>query len=88
MANIDSAKKRARQSAKIRSHNAALRSELRTAIKKVRALIQNGSAEQARTEFNLTQSRIDAMAGKQIIHKNTASRYKSRLSASIKGINS
>lgn len=84
MANIASAKKRARQSEKRRAHNASLRSELRTMIKKVRKAIASGDKKTAAAEFMASQGRIDAIADKKIVHKNTSARYKSRLAAAIK----
>lgn len=86
MANIASAKKRARQSVKRRAHNAALRSELRTMIKKVRKSIDAGDKQAAQAEFRTSQSRIDAITDKGIIHKNAAARHKSRMSAAIKAM--
>ncbi len=86
MANIASAKKRARQSEKRRTHNAALRSELRTMIKKVRKSIGTGDKQAAQAALRDSQSRIDAITDKGIIHKNAAARHKSRLSAAIKAM--
>ena len=86
MANIASAKKRARQSVKRRAHNAALRSELRTMIKKVRKSIEAGDKQAAQAEFRASQGRIDSITDKRIIHKNAAARHKSRLSAAIKAM--
>jgi small subunit ribosomal protein S20 len=86
MANIASAKKRARQSEKRRAHNAALRSELRTMIKKVRKSIAAGDKQAALAEFQASQGRIDSITDKGIIHKNTAARHKSRLSTAIKSM--
>ncbi|MCC7487858.1 MAG: 30S ribosomal protein S20 [Burkholderiales bacterium] len=86
MANIASARKRARQSEKRRRHNAALRSELRTAIRNTRKAIAAGDKQAALTVFRRSQGVIDAIADKKIIHKNTASRHKSRLAARIKAM--
>ncbi len=86
MANIASAKKRARQSEKRRAHNAALRSELRTMIKKVRKTIAAGDQKAAQAELQASQSRIDAITDKGIMHKNAAARHKSRLSTAIKAM--
>lgn len=86
MPNIASAKKRARQTEKRRAHNASLRSELRTMIKKVRHSIDEGNKEAAQTSFSDAQKRIDAIADKKIIHKNTAARQKSRLVKAIKSM--
>jgi len=86
MANIASARKRARQAEKRRSHNAALRSELRSAIRNVRKAISAGDKKAARAVLQKAQSIIDSIADKRIIHKNTAARQKSRLSARIKAM--
>ena len=86
MANTAQARKRARQATERRSHNMSLRSELRTAIKKVRKAVTTGDKVAAQAIFKESQSVIDSIADKRIIHKNAAARYKSRLSAAIKGL--
>jgi small subunit ribosomal protein S20 len=86
MANTAQARKRARQSVKQRAHNMSLRSTLRTAIKKVRKAIGLGDKAAAQAVFKDSQSVIDSIADKNIVHKNTASRQKSRLSAAIKAL--
>jgi small subunit ribosomal protein S20 len=84
MANIASARKRARQAEKRRQHNAALRSELRSAIRNVRKAIAAGDKKAARTVLQNATGVIDSIADKRIIHKNAAARHKSRLAARIK----
>lgn len=84
MANIKSAKKRARQSEKHRQHNASLRSMVRTYIKKVVASVAAGDKKMAEESLKAAQPVIDRMASKGLIHKNKAARHKSRLVASIK----
>lgn len=86
MANIASARKRARQAEKRRQHNAALRSELRSAVRNVRKAITAGDKKAARDVLQRSVSVIDSIADKNIIHKNTAARHKSRLSARIKAM--
>ncbi len=86
MANIKSAKKRARQSEKSRQHNASMRSMVRTCIKKVIAAITAGDKTAANASFKEAQPIIDRMARKGLIHKNKAARHKSRLSARIKNM--
>jgi len=88
MANSAQARKRARQAVTRRARNMSLRSELRTAIKKVRKAILAGDKIAAQEVFQQSQSVIDSIADKNIIHKNTAARYKSRLSSAIKGLGS
>jgi small subunit ribosomal protein S20 len=86
MANTVQARKRARQAIQQRAHNMSLRSTLRTAIKKVRKAVLAGDKTAAQAVFNESQSVIDSIADKKIVHKNTAARYKSRLSAAIKAL--
>ncbi len=84
MANTAQARKRARQAEKTRKHNASLKSELRTAVKKVRKAIAAGDKAAAAAQLNASQSVIDRIADKKIVHKNLASRTKSRLAQAIK----
>ena len=86
VANSPQARKRARQSEKRRSHNASLRSLVRTNIKRVVAAIETGNAEQAQEAYTKAVPVIDRMADKGIIHKNKAARHKSRLNAQIKAL--
>lgn len=86
MANSAQARKRARQAVKRREHNVSLRSRLRTAIKYVKKAIESGDKPAAQAAFNDSVSIVDSIADKGIIHKNKASRNKSRLSAAIKSM--
>lgn len=86
MANSAQARKRARQSEKQRTHNASLRSTLRTAIKKVSKAVAEGDKEAASKVFQESQSVIDRIADKRIIHKNKAARHKTRLASAIKAM--
>jgi len=86
MANIKSAKKRARQSEIRREHNASMRSRMRTALKRVRKAIDSGDKAGATTELRSAYSVLDATVGKGVVHKNMAARSKSRLSAAIKAM--
>ena len=86
MANTPQAKKRARQAEVRRSHNAPLRSLVRTVIKKVVAAIGAADAEQAKAAYAAAVPVIDRMADKGIISKNKAARHKSRLNAQIKAL--
>ena len=86
MANSAQARKRARQ-AEVTSHrNASLRSTLRTAVKKVRKAIAAGDKGAAQKEYQSSQAVIDRITDKKIIHKNSASRTKSRLAHAIKAL--
>jgi small subunit ribosomal protein S20 len=86
VANSPQAKKRARLGEKRRSHNASLRSLVRTRIKQVVAAIGSGDVEQAKAAYANAVPVIDRMADKGIIHKNKAARHKSRLNAQIKAL--
>ena len=86
MANSAQARKRARQGEKRRQHNASLRSMLRTAIKKVRKAIDAGDKAAAQTVLQSSQVIIDRVADKRIVHKNAASRNKSRLAQAVKAM--
>ena len=86
MANTAQARKRARQSVKVNAHNAALRSTLRTAIKKVIKAVEAGDKAVAATVYAENISVIDRIADKKIIHKNKAARHKSRLASAIKAM--
>ena len=86
MANIASARKRARQSETRRQHNASLRSELRSAVKSVRKAIEAGDKNAAKGVLQRATSVIDSIADKNIIHKNKAARHKSRLAGAVKAM--
>ncbi|MCE5180613.1 MAG: 30S ribosomal protein S20 [Betaproteobacteria bacterium] len=86
MANTAQARKRARQSEKQRERNASQRSEFRTAVKKVIKAVEAGDKEAAKSVYQASVSVIDSIADKKIVHKNKASRHKSRLSAAIKAM--
>ena len=86
MANTVQAKKRARQAIVRHAMNASLKTEFRTAIKKVLKVIVAGNKDAAKAEYINTQSTIDKIARKGIFHKNKAARHKSRLSSKIKAM--
>ncbi|HEX4596968.1 MAG TPA: 30S ribosomal protein S20 [Burkholderiaceae bacterium] len=86
MANTKQARKRSRQARANNQHNTALHSQLRTAIKKVRKAIATGDKASAATQLRVSTSVIDSIADKKIVHKNLASRNKSRLAAAIKAM--
>ncbi|MCZ6804240.1 MAG: 30S ribosomal protein S20 [Proteobacteria bacterium] len=86
MANIASAKKRARQALKLRPHKASQHSMLRTHIKKVVNAIEAKDKEAAQNAYKVAVPIIDAMAAKGIIHKNKAARHKSRLNGHVKAL--
>ena len=78
-----SALKANRQNVKRREHNRALRARLRTGLKAIRKSLDDKDVDGAKAALKNLQSLVDKMATKGIIHRNTASRYKSRLAARI-----
>jgi small subunit ribosomal protein S20 len=84
MANSAQARKRARQAEATRQRNASLKSALRTAVKKVRKAIASGDKAAAAKQLVESQSVLDRIADKKIVHKNLASRTKSRLAQAIR----
>ena len=83
MARHASALKAHRQSLKHREHNRQLRSRLRGALKSIRTAIDTNDMAAAKAALEQTVSLIDRMASKRLIHRNAASRYKSRLAARL-----
>ena len=86
MANIQSAKKRARQMTNLRLQNASQRSFLRTHIKKVVNAIAANDKEAAEAAYKAAVPVIDSMVNKGIIHKNKAARHKSRLNSHLRAL--
>jgi small subunit ribosomal protein S20 len=84
LANIKSAKKRARQSEKARQRNASARSMVRSAIKRVLKAIDAKDKAGAESAFAAAQPVMDRYAARGLIHKNKAARHKSRLTAHIR----
>lgn len=82
MANIKSQEKRNRQNEKRRQRNKAVRSEVKTAVRRVEAAA--ASAEPVDDLLREAQSSIDSAAAKGVLHPNTAARHKSRLAASLR----
>lgn len=83
MANIKSAMKRT-QIIRIRTtRNAAYKSMMKTAIRRFETALKNGDMAKAREELVKTIRTIDKIESKGIIHKNTASRKKSRLTRAL-----
>ena len=83
VASHESALKAHRQSLKNREHNRQFRSRLRHALRTIRAAIDANDVTSAKASLNETVSLIYRMASKGIIHRNAASRYKSRLTTRI-----
>ncbi|MGQ0428968.1 MAG: 30S ribosomal protein S20 [Gammaproteobacteria bacterium] len=86
MANTKSAEKRAREALVRRAQNVAHRSKVRSAVRRVVVAIRAGSKKDAQAALKDAVPVIDAMARKGIIHRNKASRHKSRLAGQIKAM--
>ena len=86
MANIKSAKKRAKQAVVRNARNASQRSMLRTAVKKVLKALGDNDAAAAQAAFQTAQPILDRFSSRGLIHKNKAARHKSRLNARIKAL--
>ena len=78
-----SALKANRQNIKRREHNRQMRSTLRTALKAIRAKLDDKDVDGAKAALSATVSIVDKMAKTGIIHRNTAGRYKSRLASHV-----
>ncbi|MFS1513563.1 30S ribosomal protein S20 [Chengkuizengella sp. SCS-71B] len=86
MPNIKSAIKRVKTSEKRRLINAAKKSALRTAIKTVDTAIEDKNAESAKAALSDAIKKLDKAASKGLIHKNAASRKKSRLTKKVNAL--
>lgn len=86
MANTKSAEKAARQAAKHNARNVALRSSARSAIRKVLASVAAGNKAEATAKYREAVAVVDSLVNKRLIHRNKASRHKSRLAAKIKAL--
>jgi len=86
MANHYSALKRARQTERKTVVNRSNKTRLRSAIRKFREALAAGNKDNANQLFRETVSALDKSVQKGVLHKNTASRYKSRLSARLEAV--
>jgi small subunit ribosomal protein S20 len=86
MANTASARKSARQSEVRRKRNASLRSSTRSAMKDVQKAVLAGDAAAAATALIDSISKLDRTVAKGVMHRNAASRQKSRLTHAVKAL--
>jgi small subunit ribosomal protein S20 len=86
MANHVSALKRARQTERKTAVNRANRSRVRGSLRALREALLKGDAKTASEQYRTTVSELDKSVQKGVLHKNTASRYKSRLAARVKAL--
>ncbi len=83
MANIKSAKKRILTSAKRAERNKAVKSAVKTAVKKVHAAIEAGEKTAAQEKLVAAETALSKAATKGVLHKNNASRKVSRLAKAV-----
>ena len=83
MANHASAIKRHKQSEKRKLRNAAVKSSLKTAVKKVREAQSAGKADEAKTNLKKAVSELDKAVSKGVLHRNNAARKVSRLTKQL-----
>jgi small subunit ribosomal protein S20 len=86
MANIKSARKRARQAQVRRVHNMSLRTAVRTAIKNVKKAVAGGDKAAASKVLRDSQRVIDRVVAKGVMHRNAGDRHKSRLAHALKNL--
>lgn len=86
MANTPQSKKRARQNEKRFAINKMRRSRIRSQLRKVEEAIASGDSAAAKTALQTAQPELMRGVTKGILHKNTASRKMSRLSARVKAL--
>ena len=86
MANIKSARKRARQAQGRRVHNMSLRTAVRTAIKNVKKAVAGGDKAAAASVLRESQRVIDRVVAKGVMHRNAGDRHKSRLAHALRNL--
>jgi small subunit ribosomal protein S20 len=86
MANIKSARKRARQAVVRRAHNVSLRTAVRTAIKNVDKAVAAGDKDAAARLLRESQRVIDRVVAKGVLHRNAGDRHKSRLTHALRAM--
>ncbi|MEO3810455.1 30S ribosomal protein S20 [Sphaerisporangium sp. B11E5] len=79
MANIKSQIKRNRQNEKARMRNKAVKSSLKTAIRKFREAAEQGKADEATALMRAASRQLDKAVSKGVIHKNQAANRKSAI---------
>lgn len=86
MANHVSSLKRARQTERKTAVNRANRSRVRSSLRLLREALVKGDVKAAQDQYRATVSALDKSVQKGVLHKNTVSRYKSRLNARLKAL--
>lgn len=86
MPNTASSKKRLRQNEKLRLRNRSAKSAMRSHLRSFREAVQAGDSEKAQAAFRVAQKKVDQACSKSLIHKNAASRTKSRMVKLLKTV--
>ncbi len=87
MANIKSSKKRVLVAQERTERNRAVKSSLKTELKKFEAAVEAGDAEATKELYPSTVAKVDASCTKGIMHKNKANRTKARLAKKLSSVN-
>ncbi|KIZ18354.1 30S ribosomal protein S20 [Streptomyces natalensis] len=87
MANIKSQMKRIKTNEKARQRNKAVKSSLRTAIRRTREAVEAGDLQKATTAQAEAAKKLDKAVSKGVIHKNAAANKKSALAKKVAGLN-
>lgn len=83
MANIKSQMKRIKTNEKARQRNKAVKSSLRTAIRRTREAVEAGDLQKAATAQAEAAKKLDKVVSKGVIHKNAAANKKSALAKKV-----
>ena len=86
MPNIKSAKKRVLVEQKRTARNQALKTNLKTTLKKFDVTVNAGDIDAVHEAYRVTVKKVDQAVGKGILHKNTAARKKSQLARKVNGL--
>ncbi len=86
MANIKSQLKRIKTNEKARQRNVAVKSALKTAVRRFRSAAEAGDAAAATTALQTASKALDKAASKGVIHKNQAANRKSGLAKQVAGL--
>ena len=86
MAHTKSSEKRVVLGERNRLRNQAIKSRVKTFVKKVLVAVEAKNVEEAKSTLSLAFKELDKSVNKGVLKKNTASRYKSRLSLKVKAL--
>ncbi|MGP5073370.1 30S ribosomal protein S20 [Arthrobacter rhombi] len=86
MANIKSQKKRILTNEKARANNAAVRSDVKTAIRAVKQAVTKADKDAATAALSVAGRKLDKAVSKGVLHKNTAANHKSAISKKVNAL--